>query len=288
MTARMVQRCTPGAPVTVEGLGLFTDRPSSCTIAPGERGAGIVFRHRGVEIPATIAHLGESPILGLAGRPARHTCLVVGTERVLTCEHLLSALFGLGISDALVTLGESGEPPIGDGSSLHFAQALTSVGVRSVGEPMAPLTLASPITVAQGDAEITAEPADTPSYAYHFDPSASSPLLAQSAYWNGSPEDYSANIAPARTFSTQSEANQAKSLGLFTSFTTKDLLVLENATGRPIENALRFDNEPARHKLLDLIGDLALVGRPICARFTARRSGHALNHEMARRLARMI
>ncbi|MCA9273727.1 MAG: UDP-3-O-acyl-N-acetylglucosamine deacetylase [Phycisphaerales bacterium] len=284
MTSPLAPRRTPAAPVTVEGTGLFTDSPARCTIEPAEAGAGIVFVHNSVEIPASIERLAPSPITAFAALPARHTCLALDTARVITCEHVLSALVGLGVTDARVTLGDSGELPIGDGSANLFADAIAAVGVHTLDYGIVPITLQQPIAVRSGSATIAAEPSDAPSYAYHFEPPEGSPLTAQSASWTGNPDDYLKDIAPARTFSMLAEANQAKALGLFTSFTPKDLLVLDDATGMPIDNAFRFESEPARHKLLDLIGDLALAGRPIYAKITATRSGHALNHEMARRL----
>ncbi len=284
MTAPALQRRTLSRPVTIEGTGLFTDAPASCTLSPAAAGMGIAFRHQGSLIPARIAHLAPSPIPAFATLSARHTCLALGPARVTTCEHVLSALAGLGITDLVITLGDSGELPIGDGSAKLFTDAIASDDTHTLDEMIFPVTLQEPITVRSGKATITAEPADAASYTYHFEPPESSPLKPQSATWNGSPDDYRANVAPARTFSTRAEATQAKSLGLFTRFSPRDLLVLDDATGEPIDNQLRFDNEPARHKLLDLVGDIALVGRPLCARITATRSGHALNHELARQI----
>lgn len=284
MNAPPAPRRTIAAPATIEGTGLFTGSPARCTIELALANTGIVFAHNNIEIPATIAHLAPSPIPAFASLPARHTCLAIGSARVVTCEHVLSALVGLGITDTRLTLGESGELPIGDGSAMPFIDAITAVGVRELTETLPPITLREPITVAAGNATITAEPSDAPSYTYHFEPPDGSPLARQSASWAGNAGDYLASVAPARTFSTLAEANQAQALGLFTSFTPRDLLVLDDTTGTPIDNELRFDDEPARHKLLDLIGDLALTGRPICARITATRSGHALNHELARRI----
>jgi len=288
MTAPATQRRTLARPITIEGLGLFTDAPTSCTLTPATAGAGIAFLHQGTRIPATISHLAPSPIPAFATLPARHTCLAQSPARVTTCEHVMSALAGLGITDVTIELGDSGELPIGDGSAKLFTDAIASDDTHTLDDQVTSITLREPITVRSGTATITAEPADSASYTYHFEPPEGSPLKPQSATWTGTADDYRASIAPARTFSTLAEATQAKALGLFTNFTPRDLLVLDDTTGEPIDNRLRFNNEPARHKLLDLIGDLALVGRPICARITASRSGHALNHELARRILETI
>ena len=288
MNPAPAQRRTPAAPVTIKGTGLFTGSPASCTIQPAPAHTGLVFIHNQTHIPATAAHLAPSPIPAFASLPPRHTCLALGHAAVITCEHVLSALVGLGITDAHITLGGSGELPIGDGSAKPFTDAITAVGLREFADTVTPITLKEKISVTSGGATITAEPASTPSYTYHFEPPEGSPLKPQSATWDGSSNDYKANIAPARTFSMLSEANRAQALGLFVSFTPRDLLVLDDNDGSPIDNALRFDNEPARHKLLDLVGDLALAGRPIRAKITATRSGHALNHELARQLVEAL
>ena len=288
MTAHEIQRRTLTRPITIEGLGLFTDAPASSTLTPAAAGSDICFRHKGTLVPAKIANLAPSPIPAFATLPARHTCLAQGPARVTTCEHILSALTGLGITDVTIELGDSGELPIGDGSAKPFTDAIASDDTHTLDDQVTPITVRKPVTVRSGSATITAEPADSASYTYHFEPPEGSPLKAQAATWNGNADDYLANVAPARTFSTLAEATQAKALGLFTCFTPRELLVLDDITGTPIDNRFRFDNEPARHKLLDLIGDLALVGRPIWARITATRSGHALNHELARRIVEMI
>lgn len=280
-----MNRRTPATEITLEGTGLFTGSPARCALAPAEPGTGIVFVHRGVRISARIEHLAPSPIPAFAALPARHTCLAHAGGSAITCEHALSALSGLCITDALITLGDSGELPIFDGSAQPFTDAIASAGVRTMDDRTPPITLEAPIVLSSGGATLAAEPADDLSYTYVFEPGPGSPLRAMTASWALGGEEYAKAVAPARTFSMLAEARQAQSLGLFGAFTSKDLLVLDDRTGEPIDNTLRFPNEPARHKLLDLIGDLALAGRPLRARIVATRSGHALNHEMARALS---
>ena len=123
------------------------------------------------------------------------------------------------------------------------------------------------------------------SYHLNYSDAGGASLPPQSASWDGLAESYYTEIAPARTFSLLSEVEALRALGLFEGFSPKELLVL--GPSGPIENEWRFENEPARHKLLDLIGDLALAGGPIRGRITAMRSGHALNHELARVLVQL-
>jgi len=146
--------------------------------------------------------------------------------------------------------------------------------------------LREPVEVRAGEALIRATPlapGEPLEYTYQLDYGPASPLPAQQASWRGDPHDFEATIAPARTFSLQREAEMAQSLGLFRHLSPEDLVVVGD-DGTPISNAWRFEHEPARHKLLDLIGDLALLGRPLHTRVVATRSGHALTHEFCRRV----
>ncbi|GAB5497667.1 MAG: UDP-3-O-acyl-N-acetylglucosamine deacetylase [Phycisphaerales bacterium] len=279
-----MNRRTVAQAATINGLGLFTGAESSAVITPAFAGDGIAFVHKNTRIPASILHLTASPIQAFRHLPARHTCLASDGAFATTTEHLLSALFGLGITDATITLGDSGEIPIDDGSSLAFVNEITNAGTTDFDTAAKPITITETISVTQGDASITIEPSQTASYTYIYEPGDNSPLQRQSASWDSSPDDFIANTAPARTFSFKHEAEQMQRLGLFTAFTPEDLLVLDQH-GAPIDNQFRFDNEPARHKLLDLIGDLSLAGAPLLGKVTATKSGHTLNHEMARKLA---
>lgn len=279
-----MNRRTVARTATINGLGLFTGAESTAIISPAAAGKGIAFAHNNTRIPANIAHLAASPIEAFRHLPTRHTCLAINNALATTTEHILAALAALGITDATITLADPGEVPIDDGSSLAFVRQILDVGITDLEGAPDQINITETISVTQGEASITIEPALSASYMYIFEPQTDSPLPHQTATWDASPEDFVANVAPSRTFSFKHEAEQMQSLGLFTNFTPKDLLVLDES-GAPIDNELRFDNEPARHKLLDLIGDLALAGAPLIGKVTARKSGHALNHEMARKLA---
>ena len=282
----MIRRTLAGE-ARIAGRGLFTEAETVLTIRPGDD--GIAFRAGGVRIPATIEHLSAQPVVAaFAQLPARHTVLASDGAQVITTEHVLAALAGLGVTDAELVLegGSSAgwEIPIGDGSAGACVSAIRAAGLKELGEAEA-MVITSVITVEDGrGGMIVAEPAAVPDYSYLLDYGDHAPIAKQTARWSGDAGVFADAVAPARTYSFAPEVEQMRALGLFTSFTTKDLLVLDDR-GQPIDNTLRFDDEPARHKLLDLIGDLALVGRPIVGRIAAYRSGHALNHEMARRLA---
>jgi len=269
----------------VEGRGLFTGRPVTARFLAAAAGTGIVFRRidlaGGPTIPALIASVAPAP----EGIPARNTTLRDGSADVLTVEHALSALAGLGITDTIIEVSGP-ELPIGDGAASLFATALWAAGLRYAGEEVAPLRIEREVeVVGKGGATIIARPRIAPgsSYTYELDyGSVGGPIPTQSATLDTGRGDYIRDIAPARTFCTQAEAEAMKRAGLFARLSPRDMLVI-GADG-PIDNQYRFDNEPSRHKVLDLMGDLALVGCPIQADITARRAGHALNHAMARAL----
>lgn len=281
-------RRTVAAPLAGRGVGLFTGRPVSYAIRPAEAGSGVRFRRVDLpgapEIGATVEHLSTRPVHPVfAGVGSRCTTLASGGDAeaaVAMVEHVLSALAGMGVTDALVEV-DGPEMPGFDGSAGPYAILLRTMGLRDLEGPGEAGRLEGPLRVEAGEAWIVAEPADARCYRYELDYGVNPALAPQEAEWREGGE-YAKEIAPARTFCLQHEAQQMRAAGLFTHLSTAEMLVL-GPLG-PIDNALRFENEPARHKLLDLIGDLSLVGRPFTARITAHRSGHTLNHEMARRL----
>ncbi len=281
-------RRTLKAPATVSGLGLFSEAPCSVTIKPAEQ--GIVFSRNGAASPATIEHLSSKPAhAAFESMPPRSTNLDLPDGSViLTVEHLLSVLAGLGVSAAAIEI-QGPELPIGDGSAKALTAAILEAGLVNLEDQTAsPPGPSAEFTVGDPDGpSIKVTPASSPSFVYHLDYGPESPIPAQQAEWDGSPESYAREVAPARTYCLDYEAQAMHDAGLFKSFTPRDLLVIgENG---PIDNAYRFDNEPARHKLLDLIGDAALAGLPPApVRIEAFGSGHALNHELARRLARVM
>lgn len=274
----------------LHGVGLFSGKAASVTILPiADR--QVVLTRRGHTI-------GGVPLLvqcvtqdtswsGLpAGVPIRNTTLrspiaASGADTVATMEHILSACAGLGLWHVGFALEGGPEIPILDGSALPFVAALRSHVVP--GDAPSPIVLREAIEVRQGDALIRAEPFDGIHYTYSLDYGHASPIPPQHAVWHGDADDYALNIAPARTFSLLKEAHAARAAGLFAHLTPRDMLVIAD-DGRPIDNEWRLDHEPAKHKLLDLLGDLALLGRPLHARITAHRAGHALTHDFGRRV----
>ncbi len=294
--------------VPAEGFapGLFTDCDAAVEIRPAGFGDGVTVRiGDGPAFVPGIDRLDTRPAHpALAVHGARHTCLASSaeTEPVRTVEHLLGALAGLGISDAEVVIrtreGGAVEVPIFDGSARAFVEAVALVGVRESLEDAPWVPIPGVIEVSRGDAVVRIEPRPIGEASFRYE--LEHPRLgSQAAAWRAGDANaagaFAREVGPARTFSFEDEARAAQAVGLFTRFGPRDLLVL--GEDGPIENELRFPDEPARHKLLDLIGDLVLAshalpgkwrGARLAAAVTGVRSGHALHHEAARAVVEAV
>lgn len=265
--------------ISLDGRGLFSGEPVRLTFAPAGTGSGITFVREQDEKSATIPAL----VSNVLKRP-RRTCLRNGTLHVETVEHCLAALSGMGINNAVVKIsgGAVGEVPMGDGSSLPFVQAIEEAGIAEQSAEVQPLVITRPIQVSLGDATLAALPGPTDRLEIIYDFEAPAPVGRQTIAFVLGEDDFVRQLAPARTFVFEHEAIELRNRGIGKHLTPQDVLVI-NGSG-PIENAYRFADECARHKTLDLIGDLYLVGRPIRGRLVAHKSGHELNHLLARRL----
>jgi len=267
---------TIAASTTISGRGLFSGAPATLTIRPAEPGQGVRFARTDLpgdpEIPAAVAYVVDRP---------RRTALQAGDAVVETVEHCLSALAGLGVDNARIEL-DAEEAPAVDGSAAPFVEAIRNAGLREQDEQRDPLVLREPIMLREGDATIAAFPnaGACMDLLFDLDYNGRGPIGRQIHAFTLDPQSYVDKIAPARTFALLEEAEAMREHGLCAHLTPRDMLVLGEAG--PIDNTLRFEDEPVRHKLLDLIGDLSLVGRPVHARIVASRSGHTLNHRMAR------
>lgn len=268
-------------PAEVEGLGLFTGARARATLRPAPPGRGIVFRRTDLEgtpeVPARVDRIVERQ---------RRSVLESGEASIETVEHCLSACAALGLDNASIDI-DGPELPACDGSAMPFVRAIQEGGLVDQEAEVEPLVIQDTVTVRDGDASVTAMPTEEPTLEMHYvlDFGLGSPIPPQVHSYVLDPSTYEAEIAPARTFSTRADAEAMWEAGLFRHLTPADMLVIGEAG--PIDNALRFPDEPVRHKLVDLLGDISLVGRPIHGRIVAMRSGHGLNHRLARRLVEM-
>lgn len=268
-------------PAEVRGHGLFTGEEVVVRFKPAPADSGILFIRTDSSIPTRIkAHVSN------VTKRARRTAIRNGTLAIETVEHCLAALHGLGIDNLEVEL-HGGELPGGDGSSLFFVEALQKAGISEQGVARRPLVIHEMVRVTDGDAELIAVPTDTDdlNIVYDLDYGPEGKLERQIFAARVS-QDFTTEIAPARTFLFEEEAKQFQAAGLGKHLTYNDVVVIgpEGVIG----NAFRYPNECVRHKILDLIGDLYLAGRPILGKILARKSGHALNHELVRKLLEAI
>jgi UDP-3-O-[3-hydroxymyristoyl] N-acetylglucosamine deacetylase len=265
---------TLGRPVRVEGIGLHTGRHVRTVLHPAETGRGIVFLRTdvGVEIPAVAeeaARFDHATSLGRAG------C------EVGTVEHLLSALVGAGVRDLLVEV-DGPELPILDGSAAPWLEALRQAGLVRRPETAPPFSPSFAISVSGPYGKrIEIRPARDLRVTYTID-FAHPAIGRQSVTVVVTPESYARHIAPARTFGFLAEYETLKAHGLARGANHENCIVV--GADRVESGRLRFPDEFVRHKALDLLGDLALVGRPVVGHIVALRAGHALHAALARRL----
>lgn len=270
--------------VELKGRGLFTGEPVAVRMRPGEPNTGIWFVRTDQSPPIRIrAHVDN------ISKRARRTALHNGTVAIETVEHCLSACAGLDLDNLQIELNAN-EMPAMDGSSLMFVQELRKAGIREQEPLRTPYVISEVIRVVDGDSELVAlPPLDSQQQehleiSYDLDYGPGNPIGGQSYRVLVTPESFEANIAPARTFVLEEEAVKLCEAGLGSHLRHEDILVF--GKDGPIDNRLRFPDECARHKILDLIGDLSLFGSPIAGRIFARKSGHSLNHTLARALVK--
>lgn len=260
---------------TLRGVGLHSGADAAVRFLPAPAGAGLTFRHprTGQEIPARAANVTDT---------SRCTRLGLDGWEVQTVEHVLSALAGLGVDDAVVETGD-GEMPAGDGSAAPFVALIRAAGLREQPEAVAvPLTLTQPVTVSAGASAVVALPAERLTLTVVLDYPRHPYLGTLAAVFDAATDDYAAAVAPARTFGFLSEIEALRAVGLGLGASRENAVVLGEDR---YETPLRFGNELARHKLLDLLGDLSLAGRPLLAQVIAVRPSHTLNTRLARLLS---
>jgi len=272
---------TVGTAVSLEGVGLHTGQSTRLTFHPAPVNTGLIFRVAGAggeaEIPARIefAPRDEAAV--------RNTTLARGDVRIYTVEHVLAALYGLGVTNCIIEVAGN-EPPITTcGSALPYVQAVQEAGIVVQGAPAGHYRLTTPLAYRDGDVEIVAEPAS--SLRLSMSVSYDDPLIGdQDATFEIHPEEFARELAPARTFAYMRDVKQLREMGYAQGGSLETALVIED--GKLVgDQAFRFPDEIVRHKLLDLLGDLALLGMPLQAHVRARRSGHAAHAAFTRLLA---
>lgn len=274
---------TVAGPVTVSGKGLLLGEQALVTILPAPINHGIVFErvdlNPPVQLPATVRNVTQR---------ARRTTLKVGEASLETVEHCMSALAGLRIDNALIQV-DGPELPSGDGSALPYVEPILKIGIVEQDAPRRIHRITTPLMVEDGDAMIAAFPSEQDEFQVVFDLDygpLSNRIQRQSQFFSLRNGDYQQEIAPARTYSLREEAQALWDRGMCRHLTPKDALVIGD--DGPIDNAYRFDNEPVRHKIVDLCGDLYLTGVEIHGRIVAYKSGHDLNRRLALKIVEQM
>jgi UDP-3-O-[3-hydroxymyristoyl] N-acetylglucosamine deacetylase len=267
---------TIGSPVAVEGFGYWSGRDVRVEFRPAPAGSGIVFV-RGdlspeVRIPALVAHRVEVP---------RRTVLRHQGAGVEMTEHLLAALVGMQIDNCEVWVNQPEMPGL-DGSSQKFVEALDSAGVVVQTGVRAQLIVREITRLGDEECWIEARPSRSAELTirYRIDYGTQGGIGRQTVQLPINPTTFRQDLAAARTFMLKEEADWLLAQGLGQRATPADLLVFDS--DGPIDNELRFRDECARHKVLDLVGDFALAGCDVLGHIVAHRSGHRLNAEMVR------
>lgn len=274
----MERQHTIKSTASVSGPGLFTSKHATLTFKPAPVNHGIVFVRtdlNNTHIPALVTHVV---------RRERRTAIQNGDASVDTCEHCMSAIAGLNIDNLLIEI-DGPEVPGLDGSAQPFMEALEDAIIVEQDAPRFRLKIEEPIVVRAGDAMAMAVPSDEPGMqvVYDLDYGEGTTIGRQLRSFSLRNGDYSDEIAPARTFVLEEEAKALRSAGIGTHLSEDEVLVI-GRDGPMGTNRFRYADEPVRHKIVDLIGDLFLLGAPIQGRIIAFKSGHSLNHDLVREL----
>ena len=260
--------------VSCTGIGLHSGNKVTLSLKPAPADYGIRFQRSdlgGLEIPATVTHLGGIQY---------QTGLTREAVSVETVEHLLSALTALGIDNVIVELNHP-EVPIMDGSAAPFVYLINEAGVKRLTAPRRYLKVLRPISLTQGDKRIALYPSDhfKVTYSISFD----HPLLRhQTRTMKITDETFVEEIAPARTFGFLKEVEMLRQRGLALGGSLDNAIVIGETN--VLNHSLRFEDEFVRHKILDVIGDLTLVGYPVIGHLVAHRGGHALHTAFAAKI----
>jgi UDP-3-O-[3-hydroxymyristoyl] N-acetylglucosamine deacetylase len=268
----MTRRRTIAHDIRATGTALHAGVPVTMVLSPAPGGHGICFRRTDldVEIPARYDQVSETRL---------GTVIGTGSAKIGVVEHLMAAAAGLEIDDLVVSL-DGPEPPILDGDALSYLELLESAGSAEHSEPKRGVKVMRAVTVESGDARASLLPAEELSFAYEL----SFPVIGEQYFeFVFSRAGFKAEIAPARTFGFLKELEALNQMNMARGASLANTLALDDH-GVVNRDTQRFADEFVRHKILDAIGDMALAGAPLIARFEGRKSGHATNNALLRAL----
>jgi UDP-3-O-[3-hydroxymyristoyl] N-acetylglucosamine deacetylase len=269
-------RRTLARDITASGTALHAGTTVTMTLSPASAGVGIVFRRGDKDnamIPARYDAVTETNL---------GTVLSNGEVKIGVVEHLMAAIAGAGIDDLIVTV-DGPEPPILDGDALSYFRLIEQAGIREQEGWKKAVKVTRPVEIAIKDARVRLLPSERPEYAYDLDYSNTKAIGKQSYSMTLDRGTFAREIAPARTFGFVHELDYLKSIDRGHGASLENTLAIQ---GDEVLNKdlMRFPDEFVRHKILDAIGDMALAGAPLIARFEGVKSGHATNNAVLRAL----
>jgi UDP-3-O-[3-hydroxymyristoyl] N-acetylglucosamine deacetylase len=274
----MLRQRTLKSLITASGVGLHTGQKVRVTLRPAPPDTGVVFRRVDLAVPVDIPARAD-----LVGETRLSSCLVLDGVKVYTVEHLMSALGGLGVDNVYIDL-DAQEVPIMDGSAAPYVLLLQQAGIEEQAAPKRFFRVTKRVEVKEGDKWACLEPYD--GYRLSFSIEFSHPVIersTQSVTVDFAETSYLKEIARARTFGFMHDVEDLRESGLALGGGLDNAVVLDE--NRVLNSdGLRFADEFIRHKLLDAIGDLYLLGKPLLGAFSAHKSGHALNNKLLRAL----
>ena len=271
----VLQQQTLAKPASFSGVGLHSGNKVSMTLLPAPPNSGIIFRRVDLdsraEIPAQVGNVAETD---------RSTTLSRGNAKVQTVEHVLAALYGFGVTNAVVEL-DSSEPPVADGSARQFCKMIREAGIEAQAERVEPVQVTEPIEYTHNGTVISAFPHD--GFKITCTSSDKGGRFTQFFSVELTPETWESEIAQARTFCFYEEIEYLIKNGLIRGGSLENAIVIRDDAVLTAE-PMRYREEFVRHKILDIIGDLSLVGAPLRGHIVAVKPGHAANCGLARRI----
>lgn len=274
MTTPLYQR-TLSAPISTTGIGLHSGQEVVLTLRPAQAGTGIVFVRTDLEgavVPMN-AFLMQDTLMS--------SNLVKDGVRVGTVEHLLSAVAAAGIDNLLIEVSAP-EMPIMDGSALQFVELIDKAGIAKLDAPKTFIKITKPVKVQEGDKWASLSPSDE-GFLMHFEIAFDHPAIQatpQTFAFALSKQTFANEVAPARTFGFLKDLDYLKKHNLAQGASYDNAIVMDER--QVVNGELRYPDEFVRHKMLDAIGDLYVIGQAMLGRFDAYKSGHALNNQLIR------
>ncbi|MBT6102778.1 MAG: UDP-3-O-[3-hydroxymyristoyl] N-acetylglucosamine deacetylase, partial [Verrucomicrobia bacterium] len=271
----VLQQQTLAKPASFSGIGLHSGNKVSMTLLPAPPNSGVIFRRVDLdsraEIPAQVGNVAETD---------RSTTLSKGNAKVQTVEHVLAALYGFGVTNAVVEI-DSSEPPVADGSARQFCKMIRDAGIEPQAERVEPVQVTEPIEYTHNGTVISAFPYD--GFKITCTSSDKGGRFTQFFSVELTPETWESEIAQARTFCFYEEIEYLIKNGLIRGGSLENAIVIRDDAVLTAE-PMRYREEFVRHKILDIIGDLSLVGAPLRGHIVAVKPGHAANCGLARRI----